>query len=155
SWSDNMAQMAARGQEIVFDETAVVTATYRPFMKAWLYLSPELIDRPYQTRYLMAPNRPNQAIYFSAPGGSAGFSCFFLDTLPDRTLPGAGNPGQMFARWQYEQLEVEGGLPFDTSDPDVVDGWRRTDNITDYALDHFTVAYGTDFTKDDIFFYIY
>ena len=39
---------------------------------------------------------------------------------------------------------------------DVVDGYRRIDNITDQALSSFQAAYPSDqVTKDDIFFYVY
>jgi predicted helicase len=50
-------------------------------------------------------------------------------------------------------------LALDTSghDPDgeVVDGYRRIDNISDEALRRFRAAYGAAVSKDDIFHYIY
>jgi predicted helicase len=47
-------------------------------------------------------------------------------------------------------------LPFDTAaDGEVIDGYRRIDNITDDALLRFRAAYGDAITKDDIFFYVY
>ena len=40
-------------------------------------------------------------------------------------------------------------------DGEVIDGYRRIDNITDEALKRFAAAYGEQITKDDIFFYVY
>ena len=38
---------------------------------------------------------------------------------------------------------------------EVVDGYRRVDNVTDTALKRFVGVFGKSFTKDDIFFYVY
>ena len=49
-------------------------------------------------------------------------------------------------------------LSLDTAyddDAEVIDGYRRIDNITDHALTTFRAAYGDRITKDDIFFYVY
>lgn len=153
SWSRRMGQMVERGAQLAVRADSFVTATYRPFTKAHLYYSRDLIDEPGQTRFFWSPKLSNQMVYVTAPGGSSNFACFFLDTVPDLTMPGAGNPGQIFARWRYEPVEAEGVLDFG-GEGLVIDGHRRVDNITDQALQRFTAAYG-EITKDDIFFYVY
>lgn len=155
SWSRRLAGLAGKGARMSLDSEAAVIGIYRPYMKAWLYNSRDLIDEPGQTRYLMGNGRPNTAIYCTAPGGSSDFCCFFLDALPDLTMPGAGNPGQLFARWRYEKAEDSGMLPIPAGDEEIVDGYRKVDNITDDALRRFATAYGDTVTKDDIFFYVY
>lgn len=46
-------------------------------------------------------------------------------------------------------------LPPAPDDADVVEGYRRIDNITEHALTQFQDAYGDQVTKDDVFFYVY
>ncbi len=121
SWSRRLGQMVERGARLSVDDGAFVRATYRPFTKAWLYFSRDLIDEPGQTRFLWLQERPNQMVYLTAPGGS---SSFFLDSVPDLTMPGAGNPGQIFARWRYEPFEEEDALDFEGGG--VVGGYRRS-----------------------------
>ena len=93
----------------------------------------------------------------SGPGSAAPFQTLMVDTVPDLVMGGAGNPGQFFARWRYEKVEAEDGmLSLDTAyddDAEVIDGYRRIDNITGQALTTFRTAYGERITKDDIFFY--
>jgi predicted helicase len=63
--------------------------------------------------------------------------------------------GQFFARWRHEKVELDGMLTFEEPESEVVDGYRRIDNITDHALMTFRAAYGEKVTKDDIFNYVY
>jgi len=78
-----------------------------------------------------------------------------LDCVPDTALFGYAT--QFVPRYRYEKVDAdEGMLSLGTSAAhDVVDGYRRIDNITDEALTRFQAAYGTSITKDDIFFYVY
>ncbi|MCU1676418.1 MAG: damage-inducible protein [Frankiales bacterium] len=154
SWSRRLAHEAQRGSQLAVDAEAFVAATYRPFTKSRLYYSRSLIDEPGQTRRVWSPKRPNEMIYVTAPGGSSKFACFFLDTVPDLTMPGAGNPGQVFARWLYEPV-AEAGMLNIAGDGEVVDGFRRLDNVSDAALQRFARVYGNTMTKDDIFLYVY
>ncbi len=67
--------------------------------------------------------------------------------------------GQFYARWRYEKVDAgDGLLSLDTAydaGGEVIDGYRRVDNITDQALTTFRTAHGRAITKDDIFFYVY
>ena len=74
--------------------------------------------------------------------------------VPNLNLPGAGNPSQNYPRWRYEAVEEDGILTFETND-EIVDGYRRIDNISDEALRRFREAFGDQITKDDIFYYVY
>ncbi|MBC7595393.1 MAG: damage-inducible protein, partial [Kineosporiaceae bacterium] len=61
---------------------------------------------------------------------------------------------QFFSRYIYEAVAEDRSL-FDAAEGEVVDGYRRIDNITDQALARFHAAYGPGITKEDIFFYVY
>ena len=58
----------------------------------------------------------------------------------------AATRGQFFPRWRYEPVDDEDGLDLG-GDGEVVDGYRRIDNITDEALSRFAAAYGDDWTQ--------
>lgn len=61
--------------------------------------------------------------------------------------------GQFFPRYTWEPIpegELDLGL-----DGDVVDGYRRMDNITDEIHSLMRVRYGDEVTKDDVFFFVY
>jgi predicted helicase len=62
-------------------------------------------------------------------------------------------------RWRYEEVAVEDGaldITLAGANTEVVDGYRKFDNITDHALRQFGAAYPSErITKDDIFFYVY
>lgn len=62
--------------------------------------------------------------------------------------------GQFFARWTYEAVDNADAFDLAFGD-EVIDGFRRIDNLTDEALLRFRTAYGDAITKDDIFYYVY
>jgi predicted helicase len=62
-----------------------------------------------------------------------------IDSTPDFHVTGAGSGGQFYPRYTYEVVQDDGAL-FDASVGEVVDGYRRIDNITDEALGRFHAA---------------
>ena len=77
--------------------------------------------------------------------------------IPDLSMWGSG-PSQFFARYTYEAVDsgaAQGALDFDTSDADVIDGYRRVDNVTDETLTAYQAWYGDDVSKDGIFAFVY
>ncbi|MGY1814943.1 type ISP restriction/modification enzyme [Blastococcus sp. SYSU D00820] len=146
----------ARGQRLSFSSQASVNAIYRPFTKVVCYRDDALIERRYRIPNLF-PHRQatNVGVYQVGSGSAVPFSVLALDVVPDLHVTGAGSGGQFFARWRYEKVDDSG--MFDVhGDAEVVDGYRRIDNITDEALAAFTMAYpGESISKDDIFDYVY
>ncbi|MCL2779975.1 MAG: hypothetical protein FWD74_00490 [Actinomycetia bacterium] len=90
---------------------------------------------------------------FEIPGVSshAPFCTLALDDVPDRHMI---DTGLFIGRYRYEPIEDSGMLDLG-GDGEVVNGYRRIDNITDDALKKFRAAYGNKITKDDIFYYVY
>ena len=128
---------------------------YRPFtrrrvyfdrtMNAMVYLLPRLYPKP---------GLGNVGFYCPNPGSSSPeFMCLMSQDMPD--LGGAGVSGvNIFCRWRYEAVVGEGMLDLQ-ADGEVIDGYRRIDNITNEALGRFRATYGDAITKEDIFFYVY
>lgn len=157
SWSDGLLASLDAGRPLCWEPNATRVSQYRPFTRQHVYFSSRLNARRYRLIELFpTPDHPNHGFYALNPGAEKPFSVLATNLIPDLALYGS-NAGQFFARWRYEKVDTEDGtLGFETQDDsDVVDGFRRIDNITDYALNQFRDAYGDQVAKDDIFFYVY
>jgi predicted helicase len=93
---------------------------------------------------------PNLGFAVTGPASHYDFCLLAADAVPDLHLL---DTGQFLPRWTYELVDESGALDLG-GDGEVIDGYRRIDNVTDEALKRFTGAYGS-ITKDDIFFYVY
>lgn len=152
SWSRALDGRAAKKLPLVLDEANIRLATYRPFQRQWAYFDSSLFDFVGPVPKLIFPgsNAKNQGIYVTAAGSDKPFSALMLDSAPDIALWGSSS-GQFFARFSYQpksdvdQLDLfGGGEPF-----------ARIDNITDAAFAEYRTHYGTEVTKDDVFYFVY
>lgn len=144
---------------------------YRPFNRQWLWADPDLIESAGKMlRVFPTAGHGNFGFYQVGKGSAVPFSVLMLDALPNLHVTGAGSGGQFFPRYTWQPLDdttddagqgvlrLGESMPAGRADVDdqvVLDGYRRVDNITDVALREYQAAYGTDVTKDDIFYYIY
>ncbi|WP_284304484.1 type ISP restriction/modification enzyme [Mobilicoccus caccae] len=162
SWDRADRANLRRGRKYVLASDSLRRQTYRPFTRQAVWFDRTLNNTVYQLERLFPSSTvSNHGFWLSAPGCPAPFQTLLVEAIPDLVLGGAGNPGQFFARWRYEPVGMGAGeamLSFDVADADdanVVDGYRRVDNVTDEALKKFRAAYGDRVTKDDIFDYCY
>lgn len=159
SWSSNLLRSVPRGLHSDFDSSSCVIGAYRPFFRQHLYFDSLWNSRMGANVELFPGRRPNLVIYSVGMSSAVPFSPFITSEIPNLHLTGAGSGGATYARFRYEPAEVEeGALDFGGPDDDaeIVDGYRKVDNITDGALSRFQAVYGDEtITKDDIFFYIY
>ena len=118
-----------------FDENKTRIATYRPFVERHLYFDKILNLRQYLIP-TMFPENDTKNLAIVVPYRFKGnFSAFMTDTTPDLHIIEAN---QVFPLYTYDR-----------------DG-KKTDNITQHALQIFRHHYGTDnISKADIFHYIY
>lgn len=152
-WSRTLEQAARRFKPIELRSSAVRRATFRPFQAQWLYFDRLLNDQQYSIPALLpTAASDNLGLVLTDASSHAPFSVIMIDRTPDlHTL----DTGQFFARWRYEPVDKEGTLDFALGE-EIVDGYRKIDNITDEALATFVGAYpGEPITKEDIFFYVY
>jgi predicted helicase len=158
SWTLSLKNRLAARKPLAYDADHVVTATYRPFFKQHAYFDHGLNHIRGQVPRMFPGAVPNVGFYYVGAGSAVPFSALMLQDIPDLHVTGAGSGGQFFPRWRYESVESEEGtLDFATADDEqVVDGFRRVDNITDAALALFQEAYPAEqVTKDDVFHYVY
>jgi predicted helicase len=152
SWSTGLRKRFADGLPLAIDPSAVRVSGYRPFYRTNLYFERSLNEAPSRLPLLFpAPSIENFGFVLTGPSSHYDFCSLMTDGVPDLHLL---DTGQFFARWRFEPVADADALDLG-SEGEVVDGYRRIDNITDEAVKRFAAAYGDAITKDDIFFYVY
>lgn len=153
SWSRGLKNRYAQRHPISLEGIPTTVTMYRPLFKQRLALVPELLEAAGTTPRMFAAG-DQRAICATGVGAGAPFMALMIDVVPNLNLPGAGNPSHSYPRWRYEPVDGDGTLTFDDSG-DIVNGYRRTDNITEEAHAQFRAKYDPKITKDDIFYYAY
>jgi hypothetical protein len=127
-------------------------SSYRPFARQWLWFDPRVLDRYYQLLSLFpTAAHENYGFVLTDAGSHFEFCAIATDLMPNLHLL---DTGKFFASYTYEAVDsgaAQGALDFGTSEGDVIDGYRRVDNITDETLTAYRAWYGEDVTKDGIF----
>jgi predicted helicase len=155
SWTSTLDSSFSRGQQLEFDASSVVKGTYRPFCHQFNYFNGDLIHRTGQLpRVFPTPEHNNVVLYLSSPGASKQFSPFIVESVPNLHLI---HTGSAYALYTYEPVTVGAQEDlFAAADADVVDGYRRKDNITDLTLTTYRGFYeDSQISKEDIFYYVY
>ncbi|ASR55826.1 type ISP restriction/modification enzyme [Cellulomonas sp. PSBB021] len=158
SWGGTIDADFRAGRRLVFEASHVGVASYRPFSKQYVYYDARLNERRYQLpRIFPTPAHENLGIVLTGVSSHYVFTPFMSAQLPDLHLL---DTGQFFPRWTFEpctdDTSMQGAFALDTdSATDVVDGYRRVDNVSPSALADYRSTYGSDVTSDDVFFYVY
>ena len=152
-WSSSLEARFERGER--FEGVAsTLRAQYRPFERSNLTGDLRWIHRPAVIGWAFPPGIANHGFSLTGVSSHADFSVLATALVPDLHVL---DSAQFFARWAWERAPSEGDtLDFGSdADGEVVDGYHRIDNITDAALAKWQAAYGQDWSKDDVFFYVY
>jgi predicted helicase len=140
SWSSTLKKNLQSGKVADFDKNFLRMSLYRPFSKSYLYFDSILIDRPGQFPKIFptsSTENENRVICVTDKGSEKPFLVMISNYIVDLHLVGAGSSTQCF--------------PFYTED-----GTTRTENLTDWALNHYQTHYKDNtITKIAIFLYIY
>lgn len=110
------------------------------------------------------PKHDNLGIGVVSASTRTPFSVLALNLLPNLGL--FMDPVQLFSRWTWEPIETrEGEIDFGNGlfsttpkkgvEGEILDGYRRVDNITDEILKLYQSSLGEDVAKDDIFYFVY
>lgn len=158
AWNRGLKNSLAKNKIIEFREDSLRVGLYRPFNKQAVYFDRELNDMVYQIPSLFpTPEHDNIGFVLTGPAATSDFGVLATDQLPNlHTL----STGQFFSRWTWEPVAPEDGA-LDLSsrtltdaapgcEGEVVDGYRRVDNITDEIHQEYCETLGTDVTKDEI-----
>ncbi|MCT1430931.1 DEAD/DEAH box helicase family protein [Brachybacterium muris] len=151
SWNRADKSNVTHGRTIEHREAAYRVGLYRPFTQEHVYFDRAYNDMVYRLAQLFpTPKHENFGFYMTGVSSHHEFSVLGTRRLPDlHTL----DTGQFFPRYTWEPLpdgELDLGLA-----GDIVDGYRRVDNITDEIHTLMRGRYGDGISKDDIFFFVY
>lgn len=132
-WTRGLKQKFEKGSLLETNFQCILKSYYRPFTKAWLYHSPDLIEMPSLLPKLTI--QENRFVTFSGSSHSKQFQTLIADNV-----------------FSFDFLEKTTGLPLYTFDKSKA----KIENITDWALQQFTEHYNeSNITKQDIFHYVY
>ncbi len=135
-WTRAVKQDLVRGNRYSFQQDLIATSLYRPFVKRYLYFSPELNEMQYRLPEIFAGE--NLVIGFTDPASQKPFMTLASREIPDLHLVGAACGTQCLPLYRYTPTG------------------ERVDNITDWALARFRQRYaGEAVTRLDIFHYVY
>jgi predicted helicase len=154
AWGALMRDDTRRGRQLKFDRRHARVGASKPFSKQWFYFHRDANHSGYKLGSLMpSATTPNHGICLTSAGSHDPFSAVMIDVLPNHhTLDTCA----ILCRWKFAKADSGDSLPFEsTGGADVVDGFRRLDNVTDLALRRFAHAYGEHISRDDVFFYVY
>ncbi|WP_104170594.1 type ISP restriction/modification enzyme [Cryobacterium sp. M23] len=149
SWNRADKARVARGTKYSVHQDAVRISTYRPFSKQHVYFDRRLNDMVYKLETMFpTAAQPNVGIVITSPASHYAFTPYIVDCLPDlHTL----DTGQFFPRYTYEPRSGDTELDiFGDGEP-----YTRVDNISDEIITDYRERYGSEVTKDDVFFFIY
>ncbi len=144
SWSSGLDARFKRQERLSVTDGLLRLSVYRPFSKQYVFFSNQLNDRQGRLKELFpSDGAPNLGFYVTSPSTHfPAFAALATDSIPDLHLL---DSGQFFARYSYTQPDANQLL----AEPE------RVDNITDWALREYQREYGSQVTKDGIFFYVY
>ncbi|QGU04698.1 DEAD/DEAH box helicase [Corynebacterium comes] len=166
SWNSNLKSDLASNRDYSDIEIPVIPSLYRPFTRQKVAFDRTVNARVYQLPSMFPTlAHDNIGFYVVNPGSAKPFSALATDLLPDLAMWGS-NAGQFFSRWTWEpviapagELDFGGNEETSISTPgtegEILNGYRRVDNITDEILALYREALGSDVTKDEIFYFVY
>ena len=89
-WTRAVKKDLQRGVRYQFDAERIVEALYRPFVKRWLYYSPQLNEMPNRTPKIFADGTArNRCLVFTDPTAQKPWMACSVDRLPDMHFVGA------------------------------------------------------------------
>ena len=148
-WNDKNYRDLVSGEVYSIDDNLIVTSSYRPFFKQYLYCSPEQNSRTGHAHEMYPDkSRTNLGICVSGPGSGVNFFTLMTDNIPEchLTVVSAYLP-----RYRYVPAHALTLLP----DPDSPE-MERVSNINPAALAQFREHYeAPDISEDDLFYYTY
>ena len=135
-WTRAVKQDLEKGKFYSYNDTAIITSQYRPYVKQYLYFSNELNEMQYRIPEIFTGE--NNSICFTDAGSQKPFMSLAVNRIPDLHLVGAGAGTQCLPIYRYDRDK------------------NRIDNVTDWSLRKFQKQF-TDkkIGKLDIFHYVY
>ena len=150
SWSAALRARLKRRLPLTYDPDSVVPGLYGPFCTQHLYFNKALNER----QSLLARVKPDAefgfGLYLVPPAATKPFAVLAVRDVPTFSLWGSEG-GVLLPRYLKQAEAPANG--FDIWQDNSSEG--RVDNVTDETLASYQATYGSEVTKNDIFFYMY
>ena len=150
SWTRALRNYASKGRKLSYDDNYLRCCLYRPYTKANLYYSPDLIESPGQCKDIFPADKERLIICVNGKGSNKEPSAIITDQYPDYQTQ---FNCQFFPLYWYEENKNKQRSLFDEESND---DYIRRDGITDWILKEVRTRYGAkNITKEMIFYYVY
>jgi predicted helicase len=152
SWNRADRTNVARGRRYSIRSEAARIGQYRPFQKQHVWFDRELNDMVYRLQSLHpSQGITNRSICLTSAGSHYEFAPIEVDSLPNLHVL---DTAQAFPRHTWQRVD-DMSLEASSGSEDVVDGYRRIDNINPGVLAEYREHLGDDLTGNDLFDYVY
>lgn len=151
-WSSGLIQNFLRHKTILYEKNKIYIASYRPYIKKYLYFGYDLIERP-SVFNLFYPTQKHKNLIISISGISAAsnFSTLISEYVVSMD---SLSKTQCFPLYYYTKYDTENAIEKLNEEVDEY-GYKKEYAITDYALEEYQKRYGGGISKEDIFYYVY
>lgn len=149
SWSSSLIPQLEKFNQAKFEADKIFVGLYRPFFKQHLYFGEKMIHRRGQMAELFPSSQTgNRVISVTGIGSSKEFSALISNVAPDIQVQ---MNCQCFPLYFYEHTDRSSHSLFESDTHEL----KRKDGISDFIFDLAKKGYGTNVTKEDIFYYVY
>lgn len=164
SWNRNLKNDLAADRNLTFGSSSIQRSLYRPFFPQNVAFDRGVNAMVYQMPSMFpTPQHDNIGLLVTTPKPLSQGSVLSTNLLPNLDL--LGQTVQFFPRFTWEpvgstdgMLDLAGGAaPSSTqgTEGEIVDGYRRVDNVTDEIHTLYRKSLGGDVSKGDIFYFVY
>lgn len=152
-WDSSLESHSRSKDYVIFDESKLCKAAYRPFTKKWYYNDNITTHRTAQMPHIYPMNTENLTICVSGVAVKKDFSCLMTDIRTDSEIVGKSQCMPLY--WYEDYSETRRKTKQTTLDGSESSGIVRHDGISDYAQRTVSKKYGKEIQKKDIFYYVY
>lgn len=156
SWTSSLLSSLDRNKIISYKEEAKGTAVYRPYFKQNVYTGKGIIHRVGQMpQFFPTPKHQNLIICVSGIGGRQNVSTYISNCIVDLNCLDSGT--QCFPLYWYKDMSEN--IYEDSTQLNLFlepkNSYMRRDGVTDWIHTTARKQYGSEVTKEDIFYYVY
>jgi len=150
TWTDMFLRDLEHDVVYHIDDSRLCPSLYRPFSKSQFCYEKQLLQRTYQqTKLFPTVDAVNLLICVPGTGHRRSFRTLITNHIPD--LHNFDGGTQCFPRYWYEETKAHKSDLF----VDHGSNYIRHDAVTDFILSQAQMRYGSEVTKEDIFYYVY
>jgi len=154
AWTADLEQLFVKKQQISFSPNMINPASYRPYSKQQFYHGDAVIERRLQNdRIFPTADTKNLLICVAGVGVKKDFSCLITNCMTDLEIVGKSQCFPLY--WYEDNSETRRKNKQQSLFDENTVAMKRHDAISDYILEEAVKKYGSDVTKEDIFYYVY